>query len=234
MNFVDCDLVAIAEDVGSAYADQALAKNVDLELAALDRPVSAQVVARPDRRAARQPARQRPSLHAGGADESWSRSMRIPPTIRVSDSGPGIAEDEREAVFDRFARAGPRAATAAGSAWRSFARSPCFTRPSVALTDQRLGRDEHHDRIRAGLARTGQAPCLDQPTTKAPRAISPSPKAASASPAMRPPPKSDVPGHVRRQRAVIAGRVALLRARRARRSGSRRRRRRRARATSRG
>ena len=28
MNFVDCDLVSVAEDVGSAYADQALARNV--------------------------------------------------------------------------------------------------------------------------------------------------------------------------------------------------------------
>jgi two-component system, OmpR family, sensor histidine kinase TctE len=27
-----------------------------------------------------------------------------PPTIRVADSGPGIAEDEREAVFERFVR----------------------------------------------------------------------------------------------------------------------------------
>jgi len=103
MNFVGCDLVAVAEDIGSTYADQALAKNVDLELVATERPVSARVV---------------PDLIGEALANLLDNALcytpsggRIvvevhahPATIRVSDSGPGIAEDEREAVFDRLVR----------------------------------------------------------------------------------------------------------------------------------
>ena len=120
MNFVDCDLVAIAEDVGSACADRALAKNVDLELVAIDRPVSARVV--PDLIA---------ELLANLLDNALCYTPaggRIlvevhahPLTIRVSDSGPGIAEDEREAVFERFVRG--RTARGDGSGSRPGDRS---------------------------------------------------------------------------------------------------------------
>ena len=44
MDFALCDLVTVAEDVGSAYADHALSTGVDLELVAPVRPAPALVV----------------------------------------------------------------------------------------------------------------------------------------------------------------------------------------------
>jgi two-component system, OmpR family, sensor histidine kinase TctE len=112
MDFAVCDLVAVAEDVGSAYADQALAKGVDLELVTPVRPVPALVVH---------------DLIAEALANLLDNALRYTPaagrivvevhahpiTIRVSDSGPGIPEDEREAVLGRFVRG--RSATGSGS-----------------------------------------------------------------------------------------------------------------------
>ena len=138
MNFVDCDLVAVAEDVGSAYADQALARNVDLELAALDRPVSAQVV---------------PDLIAELLANLLDNALRYTPaggrilvevdanpaTIRVSDSGPGIAEDEREAVFDRFVRGRGALGEGSGLGLAIVREIAALHHAGVALTDSAWG-----------------------------------------------------------------------------------------------
>ena len=138
MNFVDCDLVAIAEDVGSACADRALAKNVDLELVAVDRPVSARVV--PDLIA---------ELLANLLDNALCYTPpagRIlvevhanPVTIRVSDSGPGIAEDEREAVFDRFVRGRTARGDGSGLGLAIVHEIAVLHDASVALTDSAWG-----------------------------------------------------------------------------------------------
>ena len=112
MDFVEGDLAAIAEDVGASHADQALARHIELELAAPVRPIVALVV---------------PDLIAEALANVLDNALRYtpvggrilvevhadPPTIRVCDSGPGIAEDERETVFERFVRG--RAASGEGS-----------------------------------------------------------------------------------------------------------------------
>ena len=102
------DLVALAQDVGAAHADHALAKVIDLELIAVSRPVLTNML---------------PDLIAEALGNLIDNAIRytpagghvvvevtaIPVQVRVSDSGPGIDEDERDAVFERFVR-GRRAA----------------------------------------------------------------------------------------------------------------------------
>jgi signal transduction histidine kinase len=103
LGFVTADLAALAEDVGAPFADHALAKNVDLELATPVPPVMASVV---------------PDLLAEALANLLDNALRYtppggrivvdvladPPRLRVSDSGRGIADEEREAVFGRFVR----------------------------------------------------------------------------------------------------------------------------------
>lgn len=102
LDFRNQDLAALAEDVGTAHADQALAKSIDLELIA---PSSAFT-------------RMIPDLVAEGLGNLLDNAIRYTPpggrvvievstapcSIRVSDSGPGIPEEERESVFERFVR----------------------------------------------------------------------------------------------------------------------------------
>ena len=97
------DLVALAQDVGAAHADQALAKAIDLELIATTRPVLASIM---------------PDLIAEALGNLIDNAIRYTPAgsrvmvevmsepvmVRVSDSGPGIDENERHAVFERFVR----------------------------------------------------------------------------------------------------------------------------------
>jgi two-component system sensor histidine kinase TctE len=97
------DLVALAQDVGALHADQALAKGIELELAAPPGPVRVQA---------------QPDLIAEAVSNLLDNAMRhtppggrvliefepAPPTLCISDSGPGIPEDERERVFERFVR----------------------------------------------------------------------------------------------------------------------------------
>src|SRR5436190_11606850 len=138
MNFVDCDLVSIAEDVGAACADRALAKDVDLELVAVERPVSALVV--PDLIA---------ELLANLLDNALCYTPaagRIvvevhahPVTIRVSDSGPGIAEDERDAVFDRFVRGRTARGDGSGLGLAIVREIAVLHQATVTLTDSAWG-----------------------------------------------------------------------------------------------
>lgn len=103
LDFPAQDLVALAQDVGAAHADQAFAKAIDLELVAVARPELANMI---------------PDLIAEALGNLIDNAIRYTPAggrvvvevmaapvrVRVSDSGPGIDEDERHSVFDRFVR----------------------------------------------------------------------------------------------------------------------------------
>lgn len=97
------DLVDMVEAVGAAHADQALLRNIELELVAHNRPVRvraysdliAEAVGNVIENAVRYtPAGGRISIHVSAH----------PPTVRVDDSGPGIPISERAIVLQRFAR----------------------------------------------------------------------------------------------------------------------------------
>ena len=112
LDFCSADLVALAQDVGAAHADQAFAKTIDLELICQLETV---------------PVIMQPELMSEAIGNLIDNAIRYTPVggrimvevltgptrIRVSDSGPGIAEDERGLVFERFVRG--RLATGDGS-----------------------------------------------------------------------------------------------------------------------
>jgi two-component system sensor histidine kinase TctE len=97
------DLVGLAQEVGAAHADLALAKGIDLELEAPPQPLLQAV---------------QPDLIAEALGNLLDNAIRYTPpggrvvvqlgaapiTLAVADSGPGIAEDERQRVFERFVR----------------------------------------------------------------------------------------------------------------------------------
>lgn len=99
----EVDLVELAQDVGALHADQALAQGVELELAAPAGPVRRKV---------------QPDLIAEALSNLIENAIRYTPAggrvliefdtdpvaVRISDSGPGLPEDERERVFERFVR----------------------------------------------------------------------------------------------------------------------------------
>ncbi|BEU96701.1 sensor histidine kinase [Acidovorax sp. DW039] len=103
IDFVSVDLVALAHDVGSAYMELALDRQIDLELKAPEQPVMA--VGQSD-------------LLSEALGNLLDNALRYtprggrvvmefetnPPSIRVSDSGPGVPDEEREAVFERLVR----------------------------------------------------------------------------------------------------------------------------------
>ena len=112
LDFRRHDLVALAQDVGAAHADQALAKGVDLELIAASSPVLATMI--PDLIAEALGNLIDNAIHytpAGGS--VLIEVLGDPVLVRVSDSGPGIDDGERESVFERFVRG--RSATGEGS-----------------------------------------------------------------------------------------------------------------------
>ena len=97
------DLVTLAHDVGATELNAALARHIDLELVAPEQPV--RVAAQAD-------------LLGEALGNLVDNALRYtpeggkvlisveadPPTLRVDDSGPGIASDERQAVQERFVR----------------------------------------------------------------------------------------------------------------------------------
>lgn len=97
------DLCALAHAIGTGEMDRALARRIDLELIAPDAPVNiaahADLIGEALANLVDNALRYTP---AGG------RVMIIVsadgPALAVEDSGPGIAPDEREMVFTRFAR----------------------------------------------------------------------------------------------------------------------------------
>jgi two-component system, OmpR family, sensor histidine kinase TctE len=102
LSFRNQDLAALAQDVGAAHAEKALAKAIELELVAAE-PVVAPVI---------------PELIAEALGNLLDNAIHYTPqggrvtvevtqspvAMRVMDSGPGIAEEERDAVFERFVR----------------------------------------------------------------------------------------------------------------------------------
>lgn len=106
------DLVELCRDLGAAHMDQAVAKAIDFELVAPEQPV-------------RVPMQRELLAEALGnlIDNAIRYTLpggrvvieigAAPVEVRVSDSGPGIPEDERTAVFQRFVRG--RFATGDGS-----------------------------------------------------------------------------------------------------------------------
>ena len=106
------DLVALTRDVGATHADQAIAKGIDLALvataASLLMPIQPELMAEALNNLIDNAIRYTPP---GG--RVLIEVIGAPPSVRISDSGPGIPADERQAVFERFVRG--RLATGEGS-----------------------------------------------------------------------------------------------------------------------
>jgi two-component system sensor histidine kinase TctE len=101
------DLVALAGDVGESFIDRAWDAHIELELIAPERPIVATV----------QPELVSEALgnlidnalrYTGAGGRVWIDFETDPPALRVNDTGPGVPEDQREQVFERFVR-GPGA-----------------------------------------------------------------------------------------------------------------------------
>jgi two-component system sensor histidine kinase TctE len=103
LDFCEANLVTLVQDVGVAHADEAIRKQLDIELAAASQVVLARV--QPDLMAEAlgnlldNAIRYTP---AGG--RVLIKVMDNPPRVQVADSGPGIPEDERQAAFEPFVR----------------------------------------------------------------------------------------------------------------------------------
>lgn len=103
ITFEEANLVALAVEAGGIHMDQALAKNIEFELAAPAKPVVVSM--------------QR-ELLAEALSNLFDNAIRYtppggrilvefgtdPPAVRICDSGHGIAKDERTRVLDRFVR----------------------------------------------------------------------------------------------------------------------------------
>src|SRR5574337_665011 len=108
------DLSALAHEVGESELDAALARRIDLELVAPDSPVT--VAAQPELLAEALANLVDNALRYTPADGKVLISVAAaPPMLVVEDSGPGIAADERTAVFERFARGRQAGTWAEGS-----------------------------------------------------------------------------------------------------------------------
>lgn len=105
LDFVEADLVALAHDVGDAFVELALERQIDLELREPPSPVRGTV---------------QPDLFSEAIGNLLDNALRYtppggrvvidfeaePPAVRVADSGHGVPEEEHEAVFRRFVRGG--------------------------------------------------------------------------------------------------------------------------------
>jgi two-component system sensor histidine kinase TctE len=103
LGFVAADLVALSHDVGASVMDAALAKEIDLEMVAPALPIVVHM---------------HPELMTEALGNLLDNALRYtprggrvlieferePPTVRISDSGPGVTPAERQAVFERFVR----------------------------------------------------------------------------------------------------------------------------------
>ena len=112
LRLVDVDLVALVREVGETYQDAALAKNIQLELI-FDEATTV--------------IHGQPELLSEALGNLIDNAVRYtmpggcilisvrtsPASIEVADSGPGVPEEERFAVFERFVRG--RSASGEGS-----------------------------------------------------------------------------------------------------------------------
>ena len=97
------DLIELTRDVGAALADQAIAKDIDLELingptpvcVAMQQELLAEALSNLIDNAIRY------TPHGGRV---LVEVVTTPASVRICDSGPGIPVNEREAVFERFVR----------------------------------------------------------------------------------------------------------------------------------
>lgn len=100
---IDADLAVIVADACAAYAGQFLEKDVGIEVRAPDLPVVVEVqtelIGEAIGNLLDNALRHTPP---GGCVIAQVDSA--PPSVRITDSGPGIQEREREAIFGRFVR----------------------------------------------------------------------------------------------------------------------------------
>jgi len=103
LSFVPTDIVALAHDVGSTFLEFAAARSVTLELDAPAQPVVVPL---------------QPELFSEALGNLLDNALRYTPpggqvliefdaaqpSLSVSDNGPGVSDDRREAVFERFVR----------------------------------------------------------------------------------------------------------------------------------
>ncbi|HEX7866761.1 MAG TPA: sensor histidine kinase N-terminal domain-containing protein [Variovorax sp.] len=103
LHFAPTDVVALAHDVGSAFLEYAATKSITLEL---DAPDTALVVSL------------QPELFSEALGNLLDNALRYtpeggqvliefdaaPPAIRISDTGPGVPDELRDTVFERFVR----------------------------------------------------------------------------------------------------------------------------------
>jgi len=138
LEFRNHDLVTLAQDVGATHADQALAKGIDLELLSASRPVFTQMIS---------------DLIAEALSNLIDNAIRYTPAggrvvieivaepvlVRVSDSGPGIGEDERASVFERFVRGRSAAGEGSGLGLAIVLEIATLHRATVSLDDSPWG-----------------------------------------------------------------------------------------------
>jgi two-component system sensor histidine kinase TctE len=138
LDFRSADLTALAQDVAAAHADQALAKKIDFELVAPAQPVLVAL---------------QPELMSEALGNVLDNAIRYTPTggrvlvevianparVRVSDSGPGIAEDERQAVFERFVRGRLGSGEGSGLGLAIFREIAALHGATVTLSDSDWG-----------------------------------------------------------------------------------------------
>ena len=103
--FIAVDLRELAETVVADLAPLAIAAGYDLELEALDTPVTVQADPGSLYRALANLVRN--AISHGGKRGRITVTVRAPAIIEVTDDGPGIPEGEEERIFDPFHRSTP-------------------------------------------------------------------------------------------------------------------------------
>ncbi|UUX97222.1 sensor histidine kinase [Aquabacterium sp. J223] len=97
------DLEALVRDVGQGFLDRALDQGVELEL--IGPPTPVHVAAQPELIAEAVGNLLDNALrYTPRGGRVWVEVEAAPPALKVCDSGPGVPEAEREAVFERFVR----------------------------------------------------------------------------------------------------------------------------------
>jgi two-component system sensor histidine kinase TctE len=138
LDFHSADLVTLAQDVGVAHADQALAKSIDLELVSsaplIEVALQADLMTEALGNLLDNAIRYTPP---GG--RVLIEMMHDPARVHVSDSGPGIPEDERVMVFERFVRGRSAAGDGSGLGLAIVRDIATLHGATVELTDSEWG-----------------------------------------------------------------------------------------------